>query len=863
MQYRRRFHLQPRSPRDAEQDLTAEIEAHIAMRVEDLVAAGETAERAREKALARFGDQGALRATVRARDARLRRVEFLDELRQDAMLTWRRARHARGPTLLSVLTFALGIGLTTLMFTFVDRVLMRPLPYPDADRLVVLQGEDSAGSAVEVVSWSNWADWTENSRVLESSAVHLDTRFTISNGLAAHHENGALVSQDFFTVLRVPMRTGRGFVSEDEAAGAVVVSENFWRRELGGDRMVVNVDGSALPVVGVVRAGFEYPQGVAVWRLTRGLRGTGLLRNNINWTATARLSPDVTPAMAAAALTTTARGIQAADPESSYSYAVHAEPLQGTMVAGVRGYLRLLFAAAAMVLLLACANLAALNLARGRGREGEMAVRSALGAGRWRITRQLITEQVLLAVAGGVCGVLLATWGAQVLSRFVAGRLPRVHEVAVDSRVILFAVLITALSALCAGVVPALRTASLGAARAVKGGRSMPGRLLVAAEVAMAVVLLSAGGLLLRSYQAVVSRDVGFDPDGVATAEVVLAGSRYNDPTVRQRFWEALSSVPRPQDVSAVAYANWIPTGTGGTSYLEIEGAGRDPEGASYRAVSREYFRVLDIDVLRGRAFNARDGAETQRVAVVNRLLADRYWGNAEPIGKRIRTEGMEGYGDQAEWLTIIGVVENIRHDGYEDDVSPQVYVLYSQVPQWTRALHVVAKSSGDGGAAAAAWMTRAVQSLDPQIAAEPVLLADGLRDVISERRLTTGLITAFAALALGLAAIGIYGLLSFSVAERTREMAVRAALGADRRELLSMVLRNGGVVVLAGAAAGVVAAHWLTKLLQSLLTGVTRGDPITYVTVLIAVVAAALVASLVPALRASRADPLSALRSS
>jgi predicted permease len=861
MEYRRRFHLQPRSAQDAEQDLSAEIAAHIAMRVEDLIAAGETPARAREIALARFGDQGALRATVRARDTRLRRTEFLDELRQDAVLTWRRARHARGATLLSILTFAFGIGLTTLMFTFVDRVLLRPLPYPASDRLVVLQGEDSAGSVVEVVSWSNWADWTETSRVLESSAVHLETRFTVSNGLAAHHENGALVSQDFFSVLRAPMRVGRGFVSEDEAAGAVVVSENFWRRELGGDRMVVNVDGTALPVVGVVRAGFEYPQDVAVWRLTRGLRGTGLLRNNINWTATARLSPDVTPAMAASALTTTARGIQAADPQSSYSYAVHADPLQGTMVSGVRGYLRLLFAAAGVVLLLACANLAALNLARGRGREGEMAVRSALGAGRWRITRQLITEQVLLAAVGGVWGVLLATWGAQLLSSFAASRLPRVHEVAVDGRVVLFALVITALSALCAGVVPALRTASLGAARAVKGGRSMPGRLLVAAEVAMAVVLLSAGGLLLRSYQSVVSRDVGFDPDGVATAEVVLPGSRYDDPAVRLRFWEAVSSIPRSAGVSAVAYANWIPTGTGGTSYLDIEGVGRDPEGASYRAVSGDYFRAMGIDVVRGRAFNARDGEGTQRVALVNRTLAERYWRNADPIGKRIRTEGMEGYGDQAKWLTIVGVVEDIRHDGYEDDVTPQVYVLYSQVPLWTRALHVVAKSDGDASDAAM-WIQRAVQSLDPQIAAEPVMLADGLRGVISERRLTTGLITAFAALALGLAAIGIYGLLSFSVAERTREIAVRAALGADRRELLSMVLRNGGVVVLTGAAAGVVAAFWLTKLLQSLLAGVTRSDPVTYVAVLAVVVAAALIASLVPALRASRADPLSALRS-
>ena len=864
MEYRKLFRLRRSDARGVDAELNDEIESHLAMRIEELERDGHSPARAREIALERFGDREALRAAVQRSATRTRRTEVLDELRQDAVLTWRRARNAPGATALSLLTFALGIGLTTTMFTFVDRVILRPLPYAEPDRLVVLLGSDSMKNPISRVSYSNWYDWTQGNRTLESTALVAPGRKTVRLGDAALQVDAATVSVDFFHVMRSPFVRGRGFAAVDAPAGSVVVTESFYRTQMGGGSNLV-VDNRSRQVVGVVPDGAAYPQGTEVWVVAASERhGTGRIRNNINWQAIARLKPGIAAEAAEAELTSVAKGISEAEPESDYSHAVFVHRLQDELVSDARGFLFILMSAVGCVLLIACANLAALNLARSVRRRGEISVRYALGASRLRVIRQLLTEQVMTALAGGLMGLVLAWWGVSVMSHIVATKLPRIGEVALDVRVVLFTVVLSAVAGMAAGVIPALRASDVkhNERGFVRGGRTMPGRMLVMLEVGTAVLLLTAGGLLLRSFQHVLDRDLGFDPHGVAAAQVVLTGERYLQPNGRMQVWsQVTASLRQDPDIKAVALGSGVPTEYAGVSYLEVEGIGQVPDGAGYRAVNGEYFDALGIAILRGRTFDRNDGPATPRVAIVNRSLAERYWPQDEAIGKRIRTPGMEGYGDDVPWLTIVGVVEDVRHSGYEDDRSPEVFVLYTQVPFYSRALYVTVRSArGDANAAALA-LTRHVHALDRTIGVVPRNLEGNLRELMTERRLTTGLLSTFGALALLLAGIGVYGLLSFAVAQRTREIGVRAAFGADRNRILRLVVGNAMTIVLAGSAAGLLAAFWLTRALEGMLIDLSARDPVTYVTALLVICVAGAGAAVLPALRAARIDPLTALR--
>ncbi len=872
MKYRRYLRLRGRTAGERARELEEEIEAHIAMRAEELEQHGVPHGRAVAEARARFGDRGALMSSVRTRDERLRRAEIVDDLVRDARVAWRRAVASPHATLLTVLTFAVGIGLTTATLAFADHIVVRPLPYPAPERLVQLQGMDSLRNPVVQVSSANWLDWTAGSRTLAATALYLRRELSVATAGRAYHVPGQLVTPQFFDALGVSMLAGRGFAPGDADAGAIVVSESFWRRELGGSHALgqgLRVDGSLHEVVGVVATRHVFPAGTDIWKPLEPRPEAGSRRNHINWHALARLRDGVTARDAADELSTAAHAVQTADPASDYSYGVRVVPLRTAVVGDYATLLALVTGAVTFVLLLACANLAALNHARTTVRRDEVGIRLALGASRGRVIRQLMTEQLALALAGAVLGVLFASWATRLVSVRLAEQLPRAAEVVLDVRVLAIAVLLTVGSAVAAGLAPALLASRasprglLGTRSGRAGARGMSGAVLVGCEVALAIVLLTGGTLLVRSFSALLGRDLGFEPAGVAAGSVALTDPMYRDSAAaRLAFWDDLLRRVRAEPgVASAALANWVPGGDGGTAYLVVEGVGEVPDGARYRAVSEGYFETLGIPLLRGRAFDRRDGPGSARVAVINRRLAERHFPDVDPIGRRIKLPGMEGPAESAPWVTVIGVTGDIRQYGYEDDLKPEAFVSVRQVPVWTHALSVVARHRDGHALQAANAVQGAVRALDPALAVRVTLLEAQLGELLATRRITMAVLSGFALLALALAVLGVYGLMAFAVARRVPELAIRAALGASQGGIVRMVLTNAATILMSGATVGLLMAYWLAKLLQGFLIDVTSADALSYVAATLTLLLAGALAAFVPAARAGRVDPMTVLR--
>lgn len=875
--YRRYLRLGARTESERRRELSEEIESHIAMRAEELVRRGEPEERARQLAEAQFGSRDAVFETGRERDDMLRRREGFAAVQRDVRLALRQARRSPGPTALTVLTFALGIGLTTAMFSIVYGVLLRPLPYHEPDRLVLVQGMDSAGGPVQQTSYANWADLAEQNTTLESTALHREARLAITSDGGAYRVDSRIVTHAFFGVLGTRMVSGRGFTEADAQQGsrAAVISESLWQRELGGRTepgLMIEIENTPRAVIGVVPDDQAYPAGTQVWLPQPPQRRVGgFFRNYIGDEAIARVRENVTLADAEADLSAIARRVQQEEPESDYMYGAPLMPLQQYVVGDSSRYLILLMGAVGIVLLLACANLAALNLARATQRTGEVAVRYALGASRGAVIRQLVVEQLVLALAGGTLGVLVASITTELVLGAAAGQIPRAQEIGLDTRVLLFALLASLAAGALAGVAPAWRasTASartlVGAPGLVRGGRGVPGAALVVGEVAVAVLLLIGAGLLVRSFQSVLARDIGFSPDGVVASDIALPGPHSPDQTAQriQRWDEMLTRIAADPSISAAAVANWIPTGRGGTGYLLVDGHEEDPNGTGYDVISDDYFDAMGIPLQHGRAFEPTDREGSERVAVVNRTMAERYWPDASPLGQRFKVPGMEGPRESAPWLTLIGVVGDVRHDGYEDDrPRNQVYVTYRQAPDWTTGMTVIARHARGDAAAAGLVMMRELRSIDATLAVEPESIERRLGILITERRLIMSILTGFGMLALLIAVIGVYGMLSFAVARRTREIGIRSALGLDHRGVVRLIIAGAARVVLPGAAIGLLLAWWLTRALESMLVDITRTDPLAWAGAVTVLAGVAFAAALVPARRAARVDPLVALRS-
>lgn len=861
-------------------EVDEEIHLHLELRERELRDRGESPEDARVHARRRFDEdlEGARRrlyASARRRDRRRGVRERLYSVLQDARLTARRARTEPGHALFTIATLALGIGLTTGTFTLVEGVLLSPLPFPEPDRLVSLRSVNEDGSDFPYVSSTNWFDWRDGNRTLVATGIHgFPRRMTVGMGESAFRVDGVSVGGRFFDVMRIPMLLGRGLTeTEIEARQSLaVVSEGFWREVLGADPELsreITVDGWSVRVIGVVRRGYAYPEGVRIWMPGVYRRMSGAARNNINWLAVGRLRPGVTVEEARADLSAIADRIRAEEPAGIYSWGVGVLPLRDELVGGSRRTLWLLLGAATSVLLIACANLAGLGLARCTASRGETAVRLALGASRIRIAQQQVVEQLLLAGIGGLLGLAAAD---ALVRRLTAGGVPlaRTAGVAVNGAVVLFAVGVTLTAGLLSSALPALRSSRAGlraamvaGARSVAGARTLPGAALVGSEIALAVVLLVGGGLLVRSYVTLTGRQLGYDPDRVVTASIALTSSQYRgDPKRWSSYWDRLLVQLRgTPGLESVALTSAPPAGDDANGFIEVEGLAAEGIGAHYYVISNGFFHTLGIPVLAGRGFRDTDGAATERVVVVSRAMADRYWPGESPLGRRVRATSMEGWmAGGASWLTVVGVVGDTRQWGFVDDADARMYVLYRQVPERTGAMTVIARAGVDVGAATST-LRRQIVALDPAIAPDIDTLDGRLGGLLTARRVVLSTLNLFAGLAVALACIGLYGLLSFAVTRRRREIAVRAALGASGASLLALVLRGAVRVAVAGLAVGLVAAWWLARLLESMLVDVTARDPVTFGAVAVALLAVAVLAALVPARRAARQHPARVLR--
>ena len=879
MDYRRWLRLRPQTADEVAREIDEELETHVALRAADLERAGVSDARARQQARQRFGDYQQARLdliqSARQRHGRQRRAEWLHGLRQDVQYAFRRARHQPGPTIGSILLLALAIGLTTAVFTLVNSILFRALPFPEPDRLFAVSTQDSAGQSVPSLSMANWVDWRAQSKTVEAGALWQALREPIGTEADAVRATVTGVTGDFFRAVQLPLLMGRQFTHEEAQSGqsGVVVSEGFWRSVLGARPLplTIRLGSRTREVIGIVRAGHEYPANTEIWRALREEAGTGMVRNYINYTGVIRLAAGVAPSQATDELNAISQGIRTADPAALYLWGVELQPLRNAIIGDAGTYLPILMGAVLFVLLIACANLAGMNVARGSARRSEMAVRASLGAGRARLLRQLLIEQLLIAAVGGALGIWLAQLSINTAVASSAGFLPRLHEIRMDPGVLLFALGITLLSGLTTGIIPALqlsraplRTQMATARGGIRGGRGLPGATLVGLEVAAAVILLIGATLLVRSYQSLMQRDLGYDTENVITAEIVLPRHRFPDPEQSLQYWDRLLSELRATpDVVAAGLATWIPMGGGATTFVEAEHNARPNTGGGYRIVGDDYFRALGFSLRAGRPIERTDDRRSPRVALVNESMAKMLWPRENAVGRRLRTpvmEGGPGGAPPAPWLTVVGVVADVRHWGIDQEVMPELYVSYRQVPLYASSMTAVVRVSRNP-AQMVATVRNVLRQVDTQVPADIGTMDDRLATHVQTRKAIMTILTVFGSVALVLAALGLYSLLAFAVSQRTREIAIRIAIGADQRALVRLVFGNALVIVAIGAGAGLVAALGLTRFLERLLVGVRPLDPITLAVVPLLLLSAGALAAYLPARRAASLSPLTALR--
>jgi putative ABC transport system permease protein len=862
---------------DAEVD--AELEAHIQMRVEDLVRRGMRRDDAERQARERFGDFETARALLhsgaRRREATLRKRDWFGAVVADLRFAFRQMRRTPGFSAVTGLTLAVAIGLTTATFTLVERTILRPLPFPGEDRLVALGSIDSTGARIPVTSAANWLDW-RGATTLDATGVAQSRRINLIGDEGGLRVAAQIVSADYLRVLRPRFLLGRSFTADetDSGIGAVVVSERLWRSLMRGDSMLASpLHGSArnYTVVGVIAQGSEYPAGTDMWVATSFAPNRDTGRNNINWSAIARIREGATARAASEELDRIAARIRQADPSALYSHGVDVTPLRDHVVAGGRRMLFLLLGAVGFVLLIACANVSAANLSRGIARRRELAVRTAIGAGRGRIVQQLLVEHLLVGLLAGAAGLAIAAVALRTVTVRWGARIPRIEEVQVDLTTLLFAIGTGIAAGVASGVIPALlgsraSLASLMAAGgrgAAGGGRNLPGSLLVGTQVALAVVLVTGTALLVRSFTSLVGRELGFSTN-VATIDAVLNAPRFRaDTNLAYAYWdrltEQLKTIP---GVTNVGVANWTPLDRSGTGFIEVEGLAAPGIGAGYRAVSEDYLPALGVSLLRGRALSSSDRLGTERVALVNRAMADRYWPGQDPIGRRIRALSMEPSFDRRTpaWIRVVGVVGDLRHHGFAADVAPEMYVSYRQVPLWAFGMTAVVRTTGPIDHSLPLIKARA-DDADRTVPVDVSTMERRLTDQLMPRRMAISLLTAFGGIALLLSALGVYGMLAYAVSRRHRELAIRSALGATGGNLLRLVLTSAMRVVGGGLVIGTLLALAVSKLLQNQLVEVSPTDPAALATAIVILAVVAAGAAAIPGLRATRADPIIAMR--
>jgi putative ABC transport system permease protein len=809
----------------------------------------------------------------------------MDELWRDVRFAARVLWRAPGFTLVAVATLALGIGANTAIFSVVNALLLRPLPYPDADRLVFLT-EWSEQVPEMSFSVANLKDLRDQNTVFESLVGSNGQDFTLAavsgaSGLSEPERvSGRQVTSGIFATLGRQPIVGRAFGPDEDkpgAQGVVLLGEGFWERRFGRDPGVVGraleLSGESFTVVGVMpkelhgswkRADVFTP----LLRLEDRIGGESNRGNHPGIYVIGRLKPGVDVARARAEVKAIAAGLAEKHPGSNARQSMTLEPLLDAVVGEMRPALMLLLGAVALVLLIACANVANLLLARAADRQREVAVRLAMGATRGRLLRQLLTESVLLALLGGLVGVALAYAGLEALVASLPGNVPRADEVGIDLSVLLFTAAVAVVTGLAFGIVPAWRTLSLKLHEPLKeAGRGTVGpghhrvrNSLVVAEVAMALVLLVGAGLLLRSFFRVLHADSGFRSDGVVTASVPLPRATHGEHPKRAAVVERLLDELRRQPGVEVA-AVTIPLLGGWQSSFSVEGRPEPPPGqrpsADIARVTPGYFAAMGIRVLEGRVFEERDREGAPMVCVVDDTFARTHWPGESPLGKRVKFGGLDD--EDNAWMEVVGRVVHVKNYGVDEESRVELYLPFYQSS--ASGFSMLVRTTAGAGAAAAAMRT-SLRAADPGL---PLYGLRSLDDLVAERsagrRLAAQLIAVFASLALALAAVGIYGVMSYAVAQRTQEIGIRMALGAEREHVLRMVLRNGTVLALTGIAIGLAAALALARLIAALLFQTSTADPPTFSLVPIVLFAVAIVASYLPARRAARVDPMAALR--
>jgi putative ABC transport system permease protein len=810
---------------------------------------------------------------------------MMDSLLQNIRFAFRSLRKSPALTVSVVLTLALCIGATTAIFSVVYAVLFRPLPFknPGEIQLVRTTWKDLASS----FSAGNWADVDRQQRSFRYFVPGHGESFNLAGADAPENVDGARVGADYFAMLGVPPALGRTFLPEEDAPGrgeVVVLSDALWRRRFGTDPGVigreVRLDGRPHRVVGVMPASMDYAVfGEELWVPTAFSAERLAMHDEHYLSVLGRLKPEVTVFQAEAELRNLARWLETTYPKENRDRGIVMAPFMEELVGDYRPRLFVLLGAVGFVLLIACANIANLLLARGAARSRETAIRAAVGAGRGHLIRQALTESLVLAVSGGLLGVIVGYWGVALLAAFGPQDVPRLAQARLDGPALAFAVGLTLLSGLVFGLAPALRMAGRLPHEALKeggrsgsraGSRDRVRNVLVVGEIAVALVLLTGAGLLIRSAIALNQVDPGFDPRGVVAGRVSLPAVTYQSPEqvtrAFQRIEERIAAVP---GVDAGALVSTAPLEGGGSNGLVPEGRPLDIASAinsQLRLVTPGYFATLKIRLLRGRTFTADDRRGAPLVMVINQTLAREAFRGEDPIGKRIAC-CEPGPNGSPNWKEVVGVVGDVRAQGLDQAPEPEFYLPMLQAPaaawSWTdRTLTVAVRAQGDP----APLMTpirQAVAEVDPAVPLYNLGTMQGrLVDSLAQSRFSTMLLTVFGAIALLLAAIGVYGVISYGVAQRTQEIGIRMALGARHADVLAMVVRHGAKLAGVGMVVGLAGALALSGLLSTLLFRVSPTDPPTFAGGIVVLMTVAVMAAALPARRAARTDPMVALRS-
>jgi putative ABC transport system permease protein len=787
-------------------------------------------------------------------------------------------------TIIALLTLALGIGANTAIFSVVNAVLLRPLPFRDPEQVVMVWEDASfAGFPLNTPAPANYVDWKNQNQSFADMAASAEQSFNLTGDGDPERVTAYAVTHNFFPLFGVQPLLGRGFLLEEDRPGSnkvVVLSYSLWQSRYGGDAHVLNRDiqlnGEKHTVVGVMPASFQFLDSeVRMWVPLALDQEDMANRGGHYLNVAARLKPGVVVTQAQADMNAIMRRIATDHPDDTFDGKLGAVvlPMRDQVVGAARGSLVVLVVAVAFVLLIACANVAGLLLARAVGRRREIALRMALGAGRPTVVRQLLTESLLLSLVAGVLGTFLAYWSFSFLQRLVPEEMAVSMSLHIDTRILLFTILISIVTGIIFGLVPALQAAKVDLNEALKAGSSRvtsTGALrssMIVFEVALSLVLLICAGLLIQTLFQIFRQYSVLEPEKILTMRTVLPREKYKEPTQRNNFYrQVLERVEHLPGVDAAGYATSVPLSwKGGTSGFLPEGIKSPIPGMAYdanhREVSANYLQTMNIPLRAGRYFDGRDNEKSMPVVIINETMARQYWPGENALGRRLKIGDPDEPGKQ--WKQIVGIVADVRQMGLDEPVKAEMYLPYQQVTDWPffAPRDLAIRTSGDTSNLVGS-VRQIIREVDPdQPVSNVATMAELLGTEASQRRMGMIMLVAFAALALLLASLGIYGVLAYFVTQHTSEIGVRLALGATTRNILFLVLRKGMGLTLLGVVIGLAAALAFTRLMSSLLFGVKAIDPLTFVTVPLLLAGVALLACYLPARRATKVDPLVALR--